>query len=73
MLVKRFWKLFLTTTCAQANILNARIEGVLSPNFVRSALNGRDASTVRVRAMSTSVLGLYRESVESIHMHGKLV
>ena len=44
MLLKRFWKLFLTTACAQVNIPNARIEGVLFPNFVRSELDGRDES-----------------------------
>ena len=48
-------------------MLNARIEGILFPNFVRSTLNGREALVVRVRAMSTSVLELYRESVESIY------
>ena len=72
MLLKRFWKLFLTTACAQVNIPNAHIEGVLFPNFVCLALDSRNESAVRVRAMPTSVLELYRESVESIYMHRKL-
>ena len=43
LLLGNFCKLlFLITTCPQASIPRARIEGVVFPNFVRSAFNGRD-------------------------------
>ena len=43
LLLESFCKLlFLITTCPQVNIPRARIEGVVFPNFVRSAFNGRD-------------------------------
>jgi hypothetical protein len=43
LLLESFCKLlFLTTTCPQANIPRAHIEGVVFPNFVRSAFNGGD-------------------------------